>query len=158
MLFAELENPYGLYKLGRCYADGIGVEANQTGAIYYYKKAADAGEVNAQYQLGRALLTGAGVKPDPEGAFYYFSSAAKQNDARALRELARCYYSGIGTKADPEAGLFCLKLAAAAGDGERRRSGVISRSRSRHIFARDDNISGENRLLYFSKSSRVILR
>lgn len=39
--------------LGRCYKDGLGVEADKNTAIEWYKKAAEQGDAEAQCELGK---------------------------------------------------------------------------------------------------------
>ena len=47
--------------LGDCYYYGKGVTQNDKVAVYYYKKAAEQGEIDAQNNLGLCYYDGKGV-------------------------------------------------------------------------------------------------
>ena len=83
---AEMENPDGLYNLGRCYYFGEGVEQNYYRAASLFLPAARKGHREAQHWLAVCYYEGEGVKEDRETAKYWFDSADK-SDARLLAEL-----------------------------------------------------------------------
>lgn len=77
---------------GFCYDCGIGVKKSMRWALYWYRKAADYDDEEAQNILGLCYEEGIGVLKDYEKAYYWFSLAVK-NGAGACAEhnLARCF-------------------------------------------------------------------
>lgn len=72
-------------------------------ALYWYRKAADYDEEEAQNILGLCYEEGLGVLKDYEKAYYWFQLAVK-NGAGACAEhnLARCFRLGRGISEDKE--------------------------------------------------------
>ena len=54
------------YYLGVVYADGIGVQADDFQAFFWFKRSADKGYLPAQHQVAVAYRTGAGVLQDDQ--------------------------------------------------------------------------------------------
>lgn len=88
---------------GFCYDCGIGVKKSMRWALYWYRKAADYDDEEAQNILGLCYEEGIGVLKDYEKAYYWFSLAVK-NGAGACAEhnLARCFRLCRGISEDKE--------------------------------------------------------
>lgn len=88
---------------GFCYDCGIGVKKSMRWALYWYRKAADYDDEEAQNILGLCYEEGIGVLKDYEKAYYWFSLTVK-NGAGACAEhnLARCFWLGRGISEDKE--------------------------------------------------------
>ena len=71
-----------------------------TQAVYWCRKAAQAGSAKAQNQLGQYFINGKGVARDDPQAFHWFSLSANQNQDSAQANLAWCYQRGSGTEKD----------------------------------------------------------
>ncbi len=56
--------------LGHFYAQGVGVEPNDSKAFYWYLKAAEEGSSKAKHELGVYYLFGKGVKQNVANAGY----------------------------------------------------------------------------------------
>lgn len=88
---------------GFCYDCGIGVKKSMRWALYWYRKAADYDEEEAQNILGLCYEESLGVLKDYEKAYYWFQLSVK-NGAGACAEhnLARCFRLGRGISEDKE--------------------------------------------------------
>ena len=75
------------YRLGRCYANGFGVEQDKAQAVIWCKKAADQGYAKAQYRLGRCYAHGFGVEQDKAQAVFWYQKAAEQGHQLAQDKL-----------------------------------------------------------------------
>src|SRR2546430_16350108 len=82
------------YQLGRCYANGKGIEKDEVKAFEWYKKSAKQEDSNAQYQLGQCYKDGIGVEKDEVKAFKWYKKSAKQGNSNAQNKLVLCYESG----------------------------------------------------------------
>ncbi|CAH1679405.1 Sel1 repeat family protein [Hyphomicrobiales bacterium] len=124
------------YKLGRMYAGGEGVPANDLKAFEYFSKIADE---NADATPGTAEgrivgsafvalggyfsdgIKGSYVKPSPDRAFDMFHYAASYfGDPDGQYNLARLYMTGQGTSRDPRQAARWMKLAAEKGHAPAR--------------------------------------
>jgi TPR repeat protein len=129
---AEGGHPIAQWKLGRMYADGIGVTQDDLRAFEYFSRIANAHAedspsapqstivANAFVALGRYYLNGipnSKIKSDPERAREMFSYAASYfGNADAQYDLARLYLNGGGTSRDDfRYGARWLGLAAQKG-------------------------------------------
>ena len=56
-------------------------------AVKWYRKAAEAGTMNAQFNLGSCYYNGHGVPKDEKEAVKWYTKAAEQGDEDAKREL-----------------------------------------------------------------------
>ena len=100
---AERGDAKAQYKLGRCYAKGLGVDKNWVEAVKWYRMAAEQGDAKAQYKLGRCYALGVGVdKYDMVEAAKWYRMAAEQGDANAQYALGRSYYKGTGVSMNIE--------------------------------------------------------
>jgi len=129
---AEGGHPIAQWKLGRMYADGVGVTQDDLRAFEYFSRIANAHAedspsapqstivANAFVALGRYYLNGipnSKIKSDPERAREMFSYAASYfGNADAQYDLARLYLNGGGTSRDDfRYGARWLGLAAQKG-------------------------------------------
>src|SRR6202166_1115799 len=129
---AEGGHPIAQWKLGRMYADGVGVNQDELLAFDYFSRIANAHAedspsapqaaivANAFVALGRYYLSGipnTKIKSDPERAREMFSYAASYfGNADAQYDLARLYLKSAGTSRDDfRYGARWLGLAAQKG-------------------------------------------
>ena len=87
-------------------------------AIYWYKKAAEQGNADAQYRLGDCYYNGAGVEEDEQQAVYWYRKAAEQGNADAQHSLGLCYFNGEGVEEDKQQAIYWYIKAAEHGDTE----------------------------------------
>ncbi len=118
---ASRRNPKALFRLGVCYAEGVGVEKNDKIAADYFLRSASDGEVQSQFNIAVFYRDGRGIPADQTAAFYWFKQAAQAGNPAALRELGVCYFEGIGTAKSELEGTRYLRMAAEAGDLEAQR-------------------------------------
>jgi hypothetical protein len=125
---AEQGMPGAIWKLGRMYADGEGVDQNKLRAFEYFKDltrthandppgTSQASFVASAFvALGRFYLEGipdTAVKPDPAYAHELFHYAATYfRDPEAQYNLGRLYLEGTGTPKNTKQALRWLGLAA----------------------------------------------
>ena len=69
---------------------GDGVEKDVEKAVYWWQKAADAGDSDAQYRLAFCYLKGDGVEKDVEKAVYWCQKAADAGNSGAEYMLELC--------------------------------------------------------------------
>jgi len=75
-------------RVGHCYLDGRGCEADTQIAARWFQAAADQGDAEGRYQVGLGFLLGRGVEPDWHTALEWFDLAAQQGHTRAREALA----------------------------------------------------------------------
>ena len=85
-------------------------------AIYYLKKAAEAGHAKAQFSLGMKYRNGKGVTQDYQKGFYWILKSANQGYAHAMNSAGYMYSQGIGVTKDNGKALEWYKKAAELGD------------------------------------------
>ena len=76
------------FNLGRCYAQGEGVEKDLARAFSWCRKAAEQGHTEAQLTLARCYADGDGVVKDEAEAYAWFTLAAPTSD-QAGKERGR---------------------------------------------------------------------
>jgi TPR repeat protein len=87
--------------LGTLYCSGEGVEEDLEEAAQLYKKAAEAGDADAQFRLSALYYNGDGVEDeDEEEAASWCTKAAEQGHAEAQCTLGRMYEDGEGVEVD----------------------------------------------------------
>jgi TPR repeat protein len=64
--------------LGHAYECGRGVPKDEEQAVFWYRKAADQGDADAQFMLAVMYMDGRGVTHDPEEVIFWFSKSADQ--------------------------------------------------------------------------------
>lgn len=131
---AEDGHAIAQWKLGKMFADGVGVERDDLRAFDYFSRIANQHAedspgapqanivANAFVALGRYYATGIAntrVKRDPERAREMLSYAASYfGSAEAQYSLARMYLDGKGIQRDVKYGVRWLGLAAHKGQHE----------------------------------------
>ncbi|QEK52460.1 T9SS type A sorting domain-containing protein [Pedobacter aquae] len=78
------------------YSDGIGTNANQEQAFYWFKKAAESGYSNAWYNLGTMYRKGMGTQQNFELAFASFSKGDELNAVTSSYAKGYLLYKGLG--------------------------------------------------------------
>ena len=105
------------YRIGLIYAYGRGgLSRDDAKAVYFFRKAADKGYVDAQTELGYMYEGGRGVTLDKAQAVTWFRKAATQGNARAQNALGGAYDRGLGVPKDELQALYWYRLSAAQGD------------------------------------------
>lgn len=113
----SMENDTRSLKLiGEIYLNGTGVSSNASEALFYFQKAAELGDAEAQRITGYHYQEGLGVESDFELAEYWFALSADQGDAEAQRYLGEIYLFGLTGEPNFENGSKYLLLAAENGD------------------------------------------
>lgn len=84
--------------LARAYAslEGKGVPQDKTEAAYWFRKAAEQGEADAQYRLGIMYADGDGLPQDTAQALEWLRKAGEQGVAEAWYRLSVMYNTGLG--------------------------------------------------------------
>lgn len=98
------------------YRDGKGLARNDTEALQWAHRAADAGNADAMDFVGFIYLRGAVVGRRPPIAFGYFRAAAEQS-AQAAFNLGQCYYGAQGTEQNCAKAIEWWEKAAERGYG-----------------------------------------
>lgn len=85
------------FRLGGYYLDGIeGKAQDYIQAKYWYKKAAEQNNLQAQSQLGWMYLQGLGMSADLKRALYWYKKSANQGYVHAQYILGVIYIRGEG--------------------------------------------------------------
>ena len=106
-------DPEGEYRLGLCYASGLGAPKNETVAFTWFAKAARGGNPGAQYALGNCYRLAEGVATDLQKAYLWYNIAAASgnDDARQYREaLAKRMTDGEIREAQRQSQEFWNKI------------------------------------------------
>jgi TPR repeat protein len=101
---------FAMQKLGVRYATGDGVTRDYEVAVYYFKRAAQLGDVHSKFNLAVSLEFGDGIERNLQEALALYREAADEGDVSAAYNLGNHYL-----KDDP--GLASHYLAAAAAKG-----------------------------------------
>ena len=86
--FAEDGDAEAQYQLGRCYANGLGVEIDMGEAVRWFTLSAEQGMAMAQYALGNCYYYGYGVDHDCVKAVEWYAKAAERGVSKAQCFLA----------------------------------------------------------------------
>ena len=98
--------------LGLKYADGDGVEANDSEAVKWLVRAAEKGNALAEYRLGTLYEKGLGVPLDVKIAADWYAKAAELGNVKAMHNLAVAYANGNGRETNyTEAARWFLSAA-----------------------------------------------
>ena len=125
---AEKGSTGALWKLGRMYADGDGVERDEVRAYQLLSEVADAGlsdddpdrprrvpyVLDAMVRIGSIIARGipdSDIKADPTRARGYYERAAVYGNADAQFRLARMYHLGEGGRRDAHQAAKWAKLS-----------------------------------------------
>ena len=94
---------------------GRGCPVDYTKALYWYHKAADAGNIYSMNSIGLCYLNGHGVPKDDRQAVSWFRKAAKAGNPEGAYNLAECYYQGTGVNKSVDEALDYWTEAAKQG-------------------------------------------
>ena len=108
MPLAEAGNDDAQFYLGAMYQSGLGIEASDETAFYWFERSAENGDDEAQYSLGLMYANGEGVKSSSKKARKWFERSAEQGHDGAQYELGEMYRRKSPKKAMP----WLLKAAA----------------------------------------------
>ena len=121
--------------LGRCYADGKGVEQNHTLAATWVSKAAAQGHVEAQGYLGFLCQDGEGVEQDDALAVAWWEKASVGDHAPSQCNLGLGYMHGhFGLTKNAHCAKIYMMAAAEQGHARATREGIKSRNVDRLIL------------------------
>ncbi|PWF47814.1 SEL1-like repeat protein [Massilia glaciei] len=104
------------FALAQAYDEGIGVKAEPTRALAFYKVAAVAGHAGAQNALATYFYKGEQVARDLPLARKLFLAAAVQGSDTAMSSAGAMLYLGEGGAKDPVQALAWLRLSAKLGN------------------------------------------
>lgn len=84
------------YHLGLKYKDGLGVEKDESRAMFYFEKAAYRGHMLSQYELGMLHFSHQGDAEEEKKALSWFEKASCQGhkESRYYRDLFKSYSVG----------------------------------------------------------------
>ena len=77
-----------------------GVSQDYHQAAYWYEKAAEQGDADAQVNIAFMYLTGQGVTQNHGQAFYWYKTSAEQGNAKAQYNIGVMHYKGEGVVKD----------------------------------------------------------
>jgi TPR repeat protein len=86
---ANAGDPDAMYRVGRLYATGSGLEKDYVEAFNWYKRSAKAGNTDAMYALGQAYEHGSGVREDIQQAVNWYDQATLRGHKAAKAALDR---------------------------------------------------------------------
>ncbi len=97
--------PYAAYELGKLYRDGLGGDANQERAAWYFRQAFTGFQIMAgrspddrlQYRIGWMLLHGEGTEQDEAAALPWLEKAAERGNVLAKYQLGKLLLLGAET-------------------------------------------------------------
>lgn len=105
------------FKLGTAYLTGQGVQQSDKLAAFWYEKAAQAGDPNAQNDLGYLYQVGIGVSADPARAVNWYRLASAAGLPMAKVNLGVAYLWGSGAPKDPSLAQQLFREALKKGVG-----------------------------------------
>ncbi len=94
---------------------GRGCSVDYSQALYWYHKAADAGNMYSKNSIGICYLNGNGVPKNEEQAVSWFKQASESGNPEGAFNLAECYYNGTGVQKNIDQALFYWQHAAKLG-------------------------------------------
>lgn len=98
--------------LGRCCAEGLGLEFDRGMAFMLWSQAAAAGNVDAMLKVAECYLYGNGVKENMAESFQWYSRAHTNGAVEAAFVLGAFYHGGTVVEKDEEKALKYWKEAA----------------------------------------------
>jgi len=145
---AEAGVPSAQFKLGFCYANGIGVAKDETHAAFWYQVAAESGNVDGQYYLAKAYMDGKGVSKDEVKAMNWYREAANQGDASSQYSLGYSYQSGRGVPIDKVQAYVYFYLASVSEDHLETefKVGLRWRDKMERQLSKNDLMLGQKRI------------
>lgn len=95
--------------------DYVGNQPNYSQAVFWYRKAAEQGNTDAQNNLGIMYANSRGVAQDFIEAVYWYRKAAEQGNAIAQNNLGWMYLDGRGVEKNYEQAVYWHRKAAEQG-------------------------------------------
>ena len=108
---AAQDDPEALYWLGFAFANGFGVQRDDTVAAVWFQRGAELGYAPAEREYGLACAQGNGAPRSDKVAADWYRKAATQGDARAQFYLAMSYDRGAGVPQYPVLAYVWLMVA-----------------------------------------------
>ena len=107
---------------------GRGCTVDYTQALYWYHKAADAGNMYSPNSIGICYQNGHGVPQSDEQAAQWFEKAAKAGNPQGAYNLAECYFEGVGVRKSVDQALKYWGEAAKLGhpSAQQRKDSVFA--------------------------------
>lgn len=90
-------------------------------AVYWCRKAAEHGHIDAQYNLGQIYYKGKYVRKNYDEAAKWYRKAAEQGHANAQYYLSLCYQKGNGVPKNINYALYWCRKAAEYGNSDAQR-------------------------------------
>jgi TPR repeat protein len=112
---AEAGFVLAMVSCGYAYDSGLGIAADTTKAMKWYKKGAESGDATAMADVGYMYEAGNGVPKDPVRAMFYYKQSAELGDTLGMNNYGNYLIQGIGAKQDIALGLDYLKKSIEAG-------------------------------------------
>jgi len=110
-------DPIAQLNLGIVYQSGVdGVDADIGRAAYWYGRASEAGNADAQMRLGELYMRGEGTAVDRNKAVNFFTKASDNGFAPAQVELGYMYEMGEFGSVDYDIARMLYEKAAAQGE------------------------------------------
>ncbi len=100
------------FGMGMLYANGFGVDMDDTLALTYYGLAAEQGHGQALCNLGTMHANGWGVPQSDDEAFKFYAQAAELGVTEAQSNLSSMYARGYGTEQDMVQAHMWISVAA----------------------------------------------
>jgi TPR repeat protein len=127
------------YNLGVAYENGQGVAMDDAQAAYWYRKAADQGDADAQTNLGVMYANGfGGLAKDDAQAVTWYRKAAEQGNAKAQYNLGIMYANGKGVQEDDAKAVSCYRNAAEQGYAHAQNNLGVAYANGQGGLAKDD--------------------
>ena len=98
------------------YRSGQGVPQNDSKAAWWYRKAAEQGDPDAQKNLGDLYRRGEGVHQDAQESVSWYQKAAIQGHSRAQLNLGFMYCNGLGVEIDYHKAAIWFRKSADQGE------------------------------------------
>lgn len=98
--------------LGDAYSFGLGKEQNYEEAYRLYRKAAEAGNLEAMCDLGYMYLVGQGIPQDKAKSFEWWKRSADMGYVHSMRDVGQSYLNGDGCPMDSEQAVRYFRLAS----------------------------------------------
>ena len=102
--------------IGDWFYCGFVVKKNSEKAIYWFRKAVEKDNANAQYYIGICHSEGDGIYQNYEQAVYWFYKAAERGHAKAQFSLGLCYANGEGVAKDLTQAVYWYRKSAEQGN------------------------------------------
>ncbi len=145
---ADVGDALAQIKMGRLFEKGIGLEKSLESSFYYYKLAADQGQLQACVLTAQSLIEGKGVMSSSEKAISYYQIAA---DAGYVPAQAFLGWYLLKNKLNLELAVHYLKLVAQTGNEAYKELVAVCRRDLAECFekGRGVNQSNQNALYYY---------